>query len=460
MGLLNQIYLRGILPGFEPRNRGLARRLEDLRTWEQMSGDEVRARQQKELEKLLRHAYATSPFYRQRFEEAGFDPQEPFDSQRFGKVAPLTREDIKFNLENLYSRKYQREELALSATGGTTDTPVKFYRDPQSVRTKNAVQWRFDLWAGMRPGDKVFYFWGARSDYAENPSWRWRLYDQHLMRRRWVATSVLTPEIAEQFRRQINGFKPRIVYGYPSPLALFCRYVQESGRPVHQPKAVICTAELLLEGDRQVIEETLGCKVFLHYGAREFGMIAGECEAHDGMHVASPAAYLEYLPVPDAEEGVCEILITDLLNYGMPLIRYRVNDCAVPSQAQCPCGRGYPLIQSVVGRTADLFYLPDGSIVPGISLQNRVLQVCPELQKIQVVQYTLQDFTVRYVAGQNSISEGIAVIQANLKKFFPQGLRWTFEEVADIERERSGKTRFCVSKLSSAEKQEALTNRR
>jgi phenylacetate-CoA ligase len=144
----------------------------------------------------------------------------------------------------------------------------------------------------------------------------------------------------------------------------------------------------------------------------------------------------------------------------MPLIRYRVNDCAYVGDPKCPCGRAYPLVKSIVGRTADLFYLPDGSIVPGISLQNRVLQVCPELEKIQVVQNTLQDFTVRYVAGQNSISDGLAVLKKNLQKFFPsQGLHWTFEQVEEIERERSGKTRFCVSKLSRKPEEQVSSTR-
>jgi phenylacetate-CoA ligase len=451
MTLINRLYVHGLLPWFErERNAGLGRRMKELRKWEWLSPDEIRARQWERLVTLLRHAKETSPFYRHRFENIGFDPHFAFDASDLKHIPPLTREDIKLNLSEMRSRRYSVKQLSMSATGGTTDTPVTFYRDRESLREKNAVQRQLDTWAAMYPGDKVFYFWGARSDYAQNPSWRWVLYDQHFMRRRWAPTSMLTQEIAEDYRCKVNRFKPRIIYGYPSPLALFCKYVRESGRPLHTPAAVICTAELLLDSDREVIEQTLGCRVFLHYGAREFGMIAAECEEHSGLHFASPAAYVEYLPLPNkGEEGLCEILVTDLLNYGMPLIRYRVNDCGVPQSTQCRCGRGYPVVQSIVGRTADLFYLPDGSIVPGISLQNRVLQVCPELKKIQVVQNTLHDFTVRYVPGERVISDGITVLKKNLQTFFPsQVLHWTFEEVADIEREPSGKTRFCISNVS------------
>jgi phenylacetate-CoA ligase len=177
-------------------------------------------------------------------------------------------------------------------------------------------------------------------------------------------------------------------------------------------------------------------------------MIAAECEAHNGLHVTSPAAYLEYVPLEECEEpGVHEVLVTDLLNYGMPVIRYRVNDCVVIGDDRCKCGRGYPLIKKIIGRTGDIFLLPDGSKVPGVALTNRVLQVCPELKKVQVVQEEIDRFQIRYVAGEGFEGRGYSVLKENLKKFFPQQVRWEFVEVADIEREKSGKTRFCISKV-------------
>src|SRR5205823_12639505 len=117
--------------------------------------------------------------------------------------------------------KQDIRDLKQSATGGTTDAPVPFYRDLESLREKTAVQVHFDSWAGYLPGDKVFYLWGARSDYAQNPSWRWRLYDRLLMRRVWAPTSLLNEEILESHRKSLNRLKPKVIYAYPTPLALF-----------------------------------------------------------------------------------------------------------------------------------------------------------------------------------------------------------------------------------------------
>jgi len=175
-------------------------------------------------------------------------------------------------------------------------------------------------------------------------------------------------------------------------------------------------------------------------------MVAAECEAHSGLHFNPAAVYVEFLPIDQAgEEGLHEIVVTDLLNYGMPMIRYAINDCAIVAPNTCSCGRGFPLIKSIVGRTTDNFYLPNGSVVPGVSLTNRVIQVCPGLKKLQVVQITLHDFHVRYVPGPNFNVFDLELLKSKLRVFFPDPLEWTFEQVAEIERERSGKTRFCIS---------------
>jgi phenylacetate-CoA ligase len=229
--------------------------------------------------------------------------------------------------------------------------------------------------------------------------------------------------------------------------------LQDTGKDVHRPESAICTAESLLSSQRKVIEHVLGAKIFEHYGSREFGMIAAECENHVGMHVNPAAVYLEYVPVEGAEiEGLHEIFVTDLLNEGMPLIRYRVNDCVIPATDRCPCGRSYPLIQKIIGRTADLFPLPNGDKVPGVSLTNRVLQVCPGLRKVQIIQETLSEFRVRYVPGSGFTSNDLELLKSNLRRFLPLDLTWRFEHVVDIPRERSGKTRFCISRVKEIPK--------
>lgn len=457
-GLINWVYTYTVLPAFEPVSfKGLGVHMASLRKRELMSFQENQDLQWRDVLKLLRHAENSSPFYRKRFAEAGIDIKQIQSPNDFQKIPPLTRDDLRAHLQEIRSQRFQESELRAAATGGTTDTPVPILRNTESLPWKSAVQWRFNSWAAMLPGDKVFHLWGARQDYSENPSWRWLLYDRYLMRRIWAATSILNEEVFESYRELLNELRPKVIYAYPTPLALFCEYLRDAGKPFHHPYSAISTAEPLLDEQRSVIESTLRCSVFEHYGSREFGMIAGECEEHNGMHLNPVSAYSEYVPVESSEApGLKEILVTDLLNFGMPLIRYRANDCVIRELGVCKCGRGYPLMGRIVGRTGDVFQLRNGDRVPGVALTNRVLKVCPGLVKTQIIQESFDEFRIKYVPGPKFSNEDLDLLRVNLHLFMPDTTHWTFEKVDEIPRERSGKTRFCISRVSKTPERNGL----
>jgi phenylacetate-CoA ligase len=448
---VNWIYTRFVYPTFESENyNGLSGRLDALRRREGLSLRENREIQWHDVLALLKHAEQTSPFYRRRFADSGINVAQIHSPDDLKIIPPLTRQDLRLHLGEIKSEQYSEKDLLSAATGGTTDTPVAIFRSRESVAWKAAVQWRFNAWAGMHPGDKTFYLWGARQDYSDHPNWRWRVYDRNLMKRVWAPTSLFNTEVLEMYRKTLNSFRPRVIYAYPTPLALFCEHLRDCKYNFHRPVSVICTAEPLMPDQRELIEQTFGCEVFENYGSRDFAMIAGECRQHKGLHLNPAAAFVEFQPIEGAEAGdLKEILVTDLLNFGMPLIRYKINDCALQGPEQCSCGLGYPLLQKIVGRTMDNFLLRNGDVVPGISFQNRVIKTCPGLAKTQIIQESLDDFLIRYVPGPTFSLADLELLRSNLGRFLPEGLRFTFEQVVDIPRERSGKTRFCISRVTT-----------
>jgi phenylacetate-CoA ligase len=443
---IHHLYTNVVFPIFEAnRFSGLPSRLERLKSIERQSLETNRKQQWEALKRLCQHAYDTTPFYRAQFDAHGLHPDQiksPADLQR---IPVLTRDEIRLNFADLWSRSFKESELSKSATGGTTDTPVAFYRDQESVLEKNAVQQRLNAWAGYLPGDKTFFLWGAQSDYPQDPSWRWRFYDRYVMRRHWAATSLFNEESLSSHLNAWNELRPDVVFAYPTPLTLFCQYLDSSGAQFHLPRSVICTAEPLLDEQRETIRKVLGVDPFEHYGSREVGMVAAQCAQKTGMHVDSTAVFIEHLPVDNGESGLREMVITDLLNYGMPLIRYQSNDCSLLTDEVCDCGIGFPLIKRVMGRTTDNFYLPNGDVVPGISFQNRIIKVCPGIKKIQVIQESIAQFRIRYVPTEAYTSADLQILDAKLREFLGQAVSWEFQRVDDIERERSGKTRFCIS---------------
>lgn len=452
MGLRQALYTYAILPATEPACRGLGARLRHWRRQERQALAVNLDLQWQAVQRLLRHAWDNTEFYRQRFQAAGLHPGDIRAPEDLRRLPVLTRNDLRESLAGMVSRLHPRAHMQAAASGGTTETPVPIYRDSAAVAEKRAVQELLRTWGGLHPGDRVLYLWGASRDFAENPSWRWRLYDQHLMRRRWLPTSRLGAEVFEQYRQVMNRLRPQVIVAYPTPLQLFCEYLAGCGRPYWRPSSAQCTAEALTPGARAQIEQTLGCAVFEQYGSREFGLIAGECEAHQGLHLHPLAAYVETQTMAGAgPDGPQELLVTDLLNQGMPLIRYRINDCVAAGDwpGACTCGRGFPRLPPILGRSGDVFRLPDGSVVPGVAL-NRMPRLAPGIAKIQMIQETLTQFRLRYVPAASFGPDDLTAARATLAAFFPPQTCWTFEAVAEIPREASGKTRFCISRLAEA----------
>ncbi len=118
----------------------------------------------------------------------------------------------------------------------------------------------------------------------------------------------------------------------------------------------------LHDWQRSVIEEAFGQPVTNRYGCEEVSLIACECEEHNGLHLNADGVYCEVIPDDRLNAGpnAGRLLVTDLTNRAMPLIRYQVGDVVVPSDRTCACGRGLPLIEQVVGREADYVLTPDG----------------------------------------------------------------------------------------------------
>ena len=104
-------------------------------------------------------------------------------------------------------------------------------------------------------------------------------------------------------------------------------------------------------------------------------------------------------------------------------------------------------LERVIGRTTDLFQLANGDKIPGVSLTNRVLQACPSLKKLQILQETLTDFAVRYVPGSAFSPADLIFLQNKLRGLLAGDLNWRFERVHDIPDEPSGKTRFRISRV-------------
>ncbi len=160
----------------------------------------------------------------------------------------------------------------------------------------------------------------------------------------WLDTACLTEQSLDEFHSALLRHRPRIIQAYARSAVLFARYLETRGLTPHRPRAIVTSAESLDDDDRTLLERTFGCPVFNRYGCREVSVIASECAAHTGLHVMAEGLYLEIeTPTGPAKPGeVGSILVTDLLNVAMPLIRYRIGDMGSWAAGRCSCGAACP----------------------------------------------------------------------------------------------------------------------
>jgi phenylacetate-CoA ligase len=445
-----------LLPLAEPeRHAGLARRMREIRRFERMSEKQQRAVQQYRLQCILAHAYNTVPFYRRRFDDAGFRPLDA----RVNRPLPLPvlkRDDLREGGESLRSNIYPLKDLRQAGSSGTTSTPIQFYRNIEALRDKSALQFQLNSWANYKAGDSIMTLWGAHSDLAMQPNWRWRFYEQTLLRRTSAPAGLLNQEILERFRERYEKRRPKVLYGYSTILAAFASHMQQHGIR-HKPEVIIATAEVLNDSNRRLVESVFGRQVFTHYGSRDTGMISAECSQHEGLHFHPWGCHVEFEPVGETPDGLAyRILITDLLNYGQPFIRYDTGDCAILRPHTCGCGRWFPMASKILGRVSDGIFLADGGMVPGVSVGNHMSQMGQSfhsIAQVQFVQKTHEHIHLRYVVKDRSLlaDNELQTICHAIDSLANHRMEWTLEQVADIPRERSGKIRLCVSDIPRAD---------
>jgi phenylacetate-CoA ligase len=451
---LYQRIVRDVLTPLSLWRRGETAQLHYLREFEHtqfLPPEEIRDLQFVRLRALARHAYEQCPFYRRRFDRAGLRPGDLRRLDDLRALPPLEKREIQEQGDMMIAREWPRADLIPNQTGGSTGTPISFLLSGDRKCSRAAATVRHDRWAGCDVGDKTAVVWGAPRDRPAD-AWRTRLRDAVLREPLWLDAGLLTEERMLHFQSQLHRFRPRVVRAYARALAVFARFLQSRGLEAFHPQSIITSAEVLEDADRTLLEEVFCCPVFNRYGCREVSVIASECPQHSGLHVMAEGLYVEIETAngPAAAGEVGSVLITDLLNGAMPLIRYRIGDMAAWADGDCPCGRGLPRLTRVAGRVTDFLVGGDGRLVSGVFLATYVVAQRPSLGQVQIVQTEAGAVTYRIRPGRDfdSVSD-IVYLQRATREHLGTEAEVNVEMVDALPPELSGKFLFSRSTAAS-----------
>ncbi|MEE1675362.1 phenylacetate--CoA ligase family protein [Agarivorans aestuarii] len=409
--------------------------------------EQLLAHQWQELQKLLQHAYQNTQYYPRVWAEAGIkDPRDITNMSDFEALPIVTKNDIKQYYAEFVSSKHPNN--IRKSTGGSTGQPFHFELDLNSNTRREAVMWRGYGWLGAGLGQKTLYLWGA--DLGQ-PS-RFKTIKNALYHgfynRKMLNSFAMTQDNKQEYVDDINAYKPAAMVSYVNPLYELARYINDKGIKVWRPSTILTGAEPLHDFQREEIEKAFNTPVYNTFGCREFMLMAADCQEQRNLHMNIDHLVIETI---DSQGQVVtgtsgDLLVTDLYNYGMPLIRYVNGDRATINLQACSCGNPLPIMSSIDGRKLDIIKTPSGGSIPG-ELFPHLFKEFVGISRFQVVQQQIEQVTLKIVANEQFSDADKVAISDEINKYSNGELRLNFELVDDIPLTASGKHRVTICEV-------------
>ena len=367
------------------------RLLRDLGASEQWSRDELEAFQKIKLVSLLQRIGREVPFYRNG--PCRNISTEGSAREILNRLPILTRADIQRAGREILNPKGKR--MQRSRTGGTTGVPLEIWRDRATAAIGEAALWRGKSWAGIQPWDKSVAVKGF-SKGSRLGRLRMRLL------RKWVVPAF-QPRSEERIKVQdlIRRVRPAVVEGYVTDLLSVAEGQDFSDAQV---RAVLTTGEMLYPKQKETLSSAFSAPVFSYYGCNEISSLAYECE-QGAKHVVDEHVIME--AVDEDGNAVWDrpgrLLVTDLDNRAMPLIRYELGDVGTLSRARCACGRRLLVLKELAGRQQDALRNEAGDRLSATFFAGRFRDL-RHLGQLQLVQEDVHSVEILY-EGEGALAE-------------------------------------------------------
>ena len=348
----------------------------------------------KRLGDLLDHAKAKVPFYSDRIPPPAGATQSNLN--RLTAIPMLTKDHVESNFPDAITDGSDPANWRMMSTRGTAQRLVTV-QDYAKRDANRAAQLRMlMLTSGYRLGKRkveippeiceivcgdegekeesvVSFVWNA----IRTGSWKDKksLRDlRGIVERQWIFNtenyagfgrhgSKPPAEVLQQYVDRLRSDKPFVIKTLATYLIEIAKHIRDTRQKPLDIPVIKVMGSRVTPNQRGVIEKWFGGKFWDDYGSAEFGSMACECDQHDGLHVFEDMFVVEVVddagqPVPDGVSGW--ILVTDLMNHAMPLIRYCIGDVGFIDSTPCDCGRTSPRL-TVQGRAHDVLVSGSGT---------------------------------------------------------------------------------------------------
>ncbi|UCE40564.1 MAG: phenylacetate--CoA ligase family protein [Candidatus Aminicenantes bacterium] len=404
----------------------------------------------KSLVQILEHCKQSVPYYGEVMHRHGDSfRDDPAEYLRHFPI--LTKDIIRSRFDDLKSKDLDRRKWNFNTSGGSTGEPIKFIQDWEYSVKSGAIKLLYSTIIGREIGERELYLWSAaRYIGNEKRGLKFHLINK-LTNTSFMSVFRMTPEQMRTNIETINAKRPKLLVAYATGLYELAKFAEQKGLEVFPPESIITSAATLYPVMREKIEKVFQCPVFNRYGSREVGDIACERPGFQGLWVPPWGHYVEIVDdegnrVPDGSPG--DILVTSLINYAMPLIRYKIEDQGILSPGKSgQDNQPGQVFMEVLGRSLDIFVNKNGTLVSTGHFMP-LLYFRDWIQKYQVIQKSHSRIVFRIVKGDSDPKPGeLEELAAKTNLIMGSDCETIFEFTDEISPPPSGKHRFLISEI-------------
>jgi phenylacetate-CoA ligase len=403
------------------------------------SKEQLQAYQFEEMMKLLRYVNEHSKFYNELYKNLNIEDIKAIEDIK--KLPIVTKEMLRKNIEDVIT--IPKKGAVADHTGGTTGKSLIVYNRVEDIQKRMAVLDFFKLKNGFENVKmKKATFMGKHivpPNQKKKVFWRYNKPIKQML----YSSFHLTEENIPYYIDSLNDFKPVTIDGFASSIYEIAFYIKRKNVKLKfQPKVIFPTSETLTEDYRKTIEEVFNCNVRDQYASSEGAPFVWECE-YGNLHYDITTGVIENI------DNSNEVLVTSFLNYGTPLIRYKIGDSMIfeDSSRRCKCGFNTPLVKSIEGRKVDYLYSTKRAKINLGNVSNIFKNVPNTIIKAQLIQDKIDHLIVKIVVDNSFSLKHKDLLIDEIKHKFGNDMKVDIEIVDEIPREKSGKHRLIVNKV-------------
>lgn len=389
---------------------------------------EVKKRKNLLLQKILKHVITTTNYYCHLDVNSTLDEFPVIDKN-------IIREDF----DEFESKLYKNQKKYKVATSGSTGTPFTTYLNSDKKNRNSIDAIYFAEKAGFKLGEQLFYIrlWDEQHKRSNLSAWIQNIVSHNI-------SDLKDNDISRLLDRMQRSDSNKGFLAYASAYDAIGHYLDKKkySKLDYKINSIIAISEGLSNYAKQSMEKYFGVPVVSRYSASETGIIAQQDRNSNDFKINWASYVVEILdvkndiPVKYGELG--KIVITDLFNYSVPMIRYDTGDLGIMDLEK---DSGEPVLTRIEGRKMDMLYDTKGELITS----HIVHQIClyRGIKQYQLIQTDKKEYLFKINATEEFVQEQEMI--DSYKKYFGKDATVKIDYVDDIPILSSGKRKKVIN---------------